>query len=129
MQYGNLEPLITLASPMIYGLLGPDLLVEWMTHQFHGVVFTVIYIAAVQWGPLTEYLRTLHGAIVLAVAIDAVSTVLLSVLLMLFWLGAIGCLSTLAFPDLTISGELWSILSHVIYALPTMVGCTLVMRR
>ncbi|WP_042662395.1 hypothetical protein [Haloferax sp. ATB1] len=129
MQYGNPEPLIALALPMMYGLPGPDLLAGWVIHQFHGVALTVMYVAAVQWEPLTEYPRTLRGAVVLAVVVGAVSTVLLSVLLMPLWLGAVGYPFTPAFPDLTMPEKLWSILGHVIYALPATVGYALVMRR
>ncbi|RDZ35756.1 hypothetical protein C5B89_18820 [Haloferax sp. Atlit-47N] len=129
MQYGNPEPLIALALPMMYGLPGSDLLAGWVIHQFHGVALAVMYVAAVQWEPLTEYPRTLRGAVVLAVVVGAVSTVLLSVLLMPLWLGAVGYPFTPAFPDLTMPEKLWSILGHVIYALPATVGYALVMRR
>jgi len=129
MQYGNPEPLIALALPMMYGLPGPDLLAGWAIHQFHGVTLAVMYVAAVQWEPLTEYPRTLRGAVVLAVVVGVVSTMLLSVLVMPLWLGAVGYPFTPAFPDLAMPEKLWSVLGHVVYALPATVGYALVMRR
>jgi len=129
MQYGNPEPLIALALPMMYGLAGPDLLIGWAIHQFHGVALAAMYVAAVQWEPLTEYAKTLRGAAALAIAVGVVSTALLSVLLMPLWLGAVGYLFTPAFPDLAMPEKLWSVLGHVIFALPATLGYALVMRR
>ena len=129
MQYGNPEPLIALALPMMYGLPGPDLLVGWAIHQFHGVALAVMYVVAVQWEPLTEYANTLRGAAVLAVVVGVVSTALLSVLLMPLWLGTVGYPFTPALPDLAMPEKLWSVLGHVIYALPVTVGYALVVRR
>ncbi|ELZ88504.1 hypothetical protein C453_01530 [Haloferax elongans ATCC BAA-1513] len=129
MQYGNPEPLIALALPMMYGLSGPDLVSGWVIHQFHGIALAVMYVAAVQWQPLTEYAKTLRGAVALAVVVGVVSTALLSVLLMPLWLGAVGYPFTPTFPDLAMPEKLWSVLGHVIYALPATIGYALVMRR
>ncbi|KTG11329.1 hypothetical protein AUR64_04410 [Haloprofundus marisrubri] len=129
MQYGNPEPLISLALPMMYGLAGPDVLVGWAIHQFHGAALGVMYVVAVQWEPLTEYAKTLRGAAALAIVVGVVSTALLSVLLMPLWLGVVGYPFTPAFPDLTMPEKLWSVLGHIIYALPATVGYALVMRR
>jgi hypothetical protein len=129
MQYGNPEPLIALALPMMYGLSGPDLLAGWAIHQFHGVALAVVYVAVVQWQPLTEYATTLRGAAILAVIVGVVSTALLSVLLMPLWLGAVGYPFTPVFPDLAMPEKLWSVLGHIIYALPATVGYALVTRR
>ncbi|UVE51981.1 hypothetical protein KU306_16795 (plasmid) [Haloferax larsenii] len=129
MQYGNPEPLIALALPMMYGLSGPNLVSGWAIHQFHGVALAVMYVAAVQWQPLTEYAKTIRGAVALAVVVGVVSTALLSVLLMPLWLGAIGYPFTPAFPDLAMPEKLWSVLGHVIYALPATLGYALVARR
>jgi hypothetical protein len=129
MQYGNPEPLIALALPMMYGLPAPDLLAGWMIHQFHGVALAVMYVAAVQWEPLSEYAKTLRGAAVFAVVVGVVSTALLSVLLMPLWLGAVGYPFTPPFPDLAMPEKLWSVLGHVAYALPATLGYALVTRR
>jgi uncharacterized membrane protein YagU involved in acid resistance len=129
MQYGNPEPLLALALPMMYGLSGPDLVVGWALHQFHGVALAVMYVAAVQSQPLAGYARTLRGAVALGVVVGAVSTALLSVLLMPLWLGAVGYPFTPPFPDLAMPEKLWSVLGHVVYALPATAGYALVARR
>ncbi|MFC7029272.1 hypothetical protein ACFQJ5_19380 [Halomicroarcula sp. GCM10025324] len=129
MQYGNPEPLMALALPMMYGLAGPDLLAGWAIHQFHGVALAVMYVAAVQWEPLTEYAKTLHGAVALAVVVGVLSTAVLSVLLMPLWLGAVGYPFAPVFPDLAMPEKLWSVFGHIIYALPATVVYALVMRR
>ena len=116
MQYEKPEPLIALALLMMYGLSGPDLFAGWAVHQFHGVALAVMYVAAVQWGQLTEYAKTLRGAAVLAVVVGVVSTALLSVLLLPLWLGAVGSPFTPTFPDLAMPETLWSVLGHVICA-------------
>ncbi|MDS0296580.1 hypothetical protein [Halogeometricum luteum] len=129
MQYGNPEPLIALALPMMYGFSGPDLLAGWAIHQFHGVALAVMYVAAAQWQPVTGHAKTLRGAVALAVVVGVVSTALFSVLLMPLWLGAIGYPFTPTVPDLAMPEKLWSVFGHVIYALPATLGYALVTRR
>lgn len=129
MQYGNPEPLIALALPMMYGLSGPDLLAGWAIHQFHGVALAVMYVAVVQWQPLTGYAKTLRGAAVLAAIVGVVSTALLSVLLMPLWLGVVGYPFTPTFPDLAVPEKVWSVLGHVVFALPATLGYALLTRR
>jgi hypothetical protein len=128
MQYGNPEPLLALAVPSMYGLGGPSLLAGWALHQFHGVALAFAFVAVVQWPPLDEPARTLRGAVGLAVAVGVATTVLLSVLLMPVWLAAVGYPYAPPVPDLAMPEKLWSVLAHVVYALPVTVGYALVSR-
>jgi hypothetical protein len=128
MQYENPEPLVALALPTMYGLAGPDLLVGWAIHQFHGVALAFAYVGAVQWPPVARTATTARGALALAVAVGVLTTAVLSVLVMPLWLGAVGYPFTPAFPDLAMPEKLWSVLGHVVYALPVTVGYAVVAR-
>jgi uncharacterized membrane protein YagU involved in acid resistance len=67
-------------------------------------------------------------ALALAVAVGVLTTAVLSVLVMPLWLGAVGYPFTPAFPDLSMLEKLWSVLGHVVYALPMTAGYALVAR-
>jgi hypothetical protein len=129
MQFGNPEPLLALALPMMYGLGGPSLSAGWALHQFHGVVLALLYVAAVQSNVLAPHARRLRGALGLGVLVGVVTTVVLSVLLMPLWLALVGYPHTPPFPDLAMPEKLWSVLGHVVYALPVTFGYALVARR
>jgi hypothetical protein len=129
MQYGNPEPLLALALPTMYGLAAPDIRTGWAIHQFHGVALAFAYVGVVQWSPLAGAATTGRGALALAVAVGVLTTALLSVLVMPLWLGAVGYPDTPPFPDLATPEKLWSVLGHVVYALPVTVGYALVARR
>jgi hypothetical protein len=128
MQYGNPEPLIALALPNMYGLAGPNLLLGWTIHQFHGVTLAILVIAAVQWSPIRSLATTVRGALGLAVLVGLVTTALLSVLLMPLWLHAVGYPHAPVFPDLTMPEKAWSVGGHIVYALPVTVGYALLAR-
>jgi uncharacterized membrane protein YagU involved in acid resistance len=129
MQFGNPEPLLALALPSMYGLAAPNLFTGWVLHQFHGVVLGVGYVAVVQSHRFEPHATTLRGAVGLAVVVGVVTTVVLSVALMPLWLAFVGYPYTPPFPDLTMPEKLWSVLGHVVYALPVTVGYALVARR
>ncbi|WP_233512042.1 hypothetical protein [Haloferax sp. Atlit-12N] len=128
MQYGNPEPLLALALPRMYGFAGPDIVLGWTIHQFHGVVLALAYVAAVQWRPLERPAASLRGAVLFAVAVGVGTTLVLSVLLMPLWLAAVQYPFAPAFPDLSMPEKLWSVLGHVVFALPVTVGYAVLSR-
>lgn len=129
MQFGNPEPLIALALPMMYGIPAPNLAMGWALHQFHGVALGLMYVLAVQTRPLDPHALTFRGAVMLAIAVGVITTAVLSVVVMPLWLGLVGYPYTPPFPDLTMPEKLWSVLGHVVYALPVTLGYALAARR
>lgn len=122
MQYGNPEPLIALALPNMYGLAGPDIVLGWAIHQFHGIALALMFVVAVQWPPIREPAKTLRSSLGLAILVGVGTTAFLSVLLMPLWLQAVGYPYAPVFPDLTMPEKLWSVGGHIVYALPVTVG-------
>lgn len=129
MQYGNPEPLIALALPMMYGLGGPNILLGWAIHQLHGIILAFITIASLQGLRDPAYIETLRGATAAAIVVGGISTLSLSMLLMPVWLGAVGYPFTPPVPDLAMPEKAWSIGGHILYALPVTVGYALLARR
>ncbi|WP_096391511.1 hypothetical protein [Halopenitus persicus] len=121
MMYVMPPPLLEVVIPAMYGIEGPALLAGWAIHQFHGVVLGLTYVALVQAEPLRETARSTGGAMGLAVAYGIVTTVVLAVIVMPLWLGAVGFPNAPPFPNVGIPATIITGIGHVIYAVPVAV--------
>ena len=118
-------PMLEVAIPAMYGIEGPALLAGWAIHQFHGVVLGLAYVALVHSGPLRETASTLPDALGLAVAYGVLTTVVLAVIVMPLWLGAVGFGGAPPFPNVAVPGTFVSTIGHVVYAVPVAVAYAL----
>jgi len=126
MQFVIPAPMLEMAIPAMYGIEGPALLAGWAIHQFHGVVLGLAYVAAVQAGPLRSTARKLPGAVGLGVAYGIITTLLLAVIVMPLWLGAVGFGGAPPFPNIAFPATLMSTVGHVVYAVPLAVAYAVV---
>lgn len=125
MTYVMPPPLLEVVIPAMYGVEGPAPLVGWAFHQFHGVVLGVVYVAAVQSGPLAEPARKLGSSVGLGVGYGILTTAVLAVLVMPLWLQAVGFPAAPPFPNVAVPGTIVSAIGHIVYALPVTVGYAL----
>ncbi|MUW13665.1 hypothetical protein GJ633_02580 [Halorubrum sp. CBA1125] len=126
MMYVMPPPLLEMAIPAMYGIEGPALAAGWAIHQFHGVVLGLGYVALVEVGGLRETARSLRGSLGLAVAYGVLTTVVLAVLVMPIWLGALGFPGAPPFPNVAIPATIVSTVGHVVYAIPVAVAYSVV---
>lgn len=115
MQYVMPPPLLEMAIPAMYGIEGPALAAGWALHQFHGVALGLAYVAAVRVGRLDRYARTVGGGIGLGALYGIVTTIVLAVLVMPLWLGAVGFAGAPSFPNVSIPGTIMTTIGHVVY--------------
>lgn len=125
MTYVMPPPLLEVVIPAMYGVEGPAPLVGWAIHQFHGVVLGLVYVAAIQSGPLSGPARKLGGSVGLGIGYGVLTTAVLAVLVMPLWLQAVGFPAAPPFPNVSIPGTVVSTIGHVVYALPVTVGYAL----
>ncbi|RCU47107.1 hypothetical protein DU504_07215 [Haloplanus salinus] len=128
MMYVIPAPILEMAIPAMYGIEGPALLAGWAIHQFHGVVLGIAYVGLVQSSAVRETARDLRGSLVLGVAYGVLATLVLAVLVMPIWLGALGFAGAPPFPNLSFPGTLVSTVGHIVYAVPVAVGYALSVR-
>ncbi len=126
MQFVIPAPMLEMAIPALYGIEGPALAAGWAIHQFHGVVLGVAYVLLAGTTGLHERATTLPGAMTLGGAYGVLTTLLLAVIVMPLWLGAIGFGGAPPFPNLAFPATLMSTIGHVAFAVPVAVGYALV---
>ncbi len=125
MQFVIPAPMLEMAIPAMYGIEGPALAAGWAIHQFHGVVLGLTYVALVQFGPLREPATKTGPAVGLGVGYGVLTTVLLAVLVMPLWLGALGFPGAPPFPNIAIPGTVVSLVGHIVFAVPVAVAYAL----
>lgn len=126
MQFVLPAPMLEMAIPAMYGIEGPALAAGWAIHQFHGVALGITYVVLVGNSGLRERATTLPDAIPLGVAYGVVTTVLLAVLVMPLWLGAMNFGGAPPFPNLGVPITPMSTAGHVMFAVPVAVAYALV---
>ena len=124
MQYIMPPPMLEVVLPAMYGIEGPALMTGWATHQFHGVVLGLAYVALVQLNPFKRAARTLRGALGLCVGYGIVTTPVLAVLVMPLWLSAVGFAGAPPFPNIAIPGTILSLAGHIVFAVPLVIAYT-----
>lgn len=131
MMYAIPAPMLEIVIPAMYGIGGPALLAGWAIHQFHGVVLGLAYVALVRTMPgrFGRIARDRTGALGLGVAYGVLTTVVLAVLVMPVWLGAVGFAGAPPFPNVSYPGTLVSLVGHVVYAIPVAVAYALTVTR
>lgn len=88
-------------------------------------IVVVVYVAAVQSGPLAEPARKLGSSVGLGIGYGVLTTVILAVLVMPLWLQAVGFPAAPPFPNVAVPGTIISTIGHIVYALPVSVGYAL----
>ena len=126
MQFVMPAPVLEMAIPAMYGIEGPALWAGWAIHQFHGVVLGLAYVAVVQAGPLRATAHELPDAVGLGVAYGVLTTLLLAVIVMPLWLGAVGFGGAPPFPNIAFPATLMSMVGHIVYAVPVAVAYAVV---
>ncbi|MFC7114107.1 hypothetical protein ACFQH2_02745 [Natronoarchaeum sp. GCM10025703] len=126
MQFVIPAPMLKMAIPAMYGIEGPALAAGWALHQFHGVALGVAYVLLVSNTGLRARASTLPDAIPLGALYGVLTTLVLAVLVMPLWLGAVGFGGAPPFPNVGFPGTLMSTLGHVVFAAPVAIGYTLV---
>jgi uncharacterized membrane protein YagU involved in acid resistance len=129
MMYVIPAPMLAVVIPAMYGIEGPAFLTGWAIHQFHGVVLGLTYVALVRATPVRDAARDRTGALGLGVAYGVLTTVVLAVLVMPAWLGAVGFAGAPPFPNVSYPGTLLSLVGHVVYAIPVAVAYALAASR
>ncbi len=103
--------------PAMYGL-EPRLGLAWLFHQWHGVVLGVVYVLVVERVDLLrETARSIRGSLGMGVGYG-VGASLLPVLVMPFWLAAVGYAGGPPFPNLGFPETGFVVAGHVVYAVP-----------
>ncbi|MCL9812102.1 histidine kinase [Natranaeroarchaeum aerophilus] len=125
MQFVIPAPMLEMAIPAMYGIEGPALAAGWAIHQFHGVVLGIAYVLLVGNTGLSARAGTLPDAIPLGVAYGILTTVLLAVLVMPLWLGAMNFGGAPPFPNVAFPATLLSTVGHVMFAVPVAVAYAL----
>lgn len=127
MMYVIPAPMLAVVIPAMYGIEGPALLAGWALHQFHGVVLGLAYVALVRATPgrIGRLARDRTGALGFGVAYGVLTTVVLAVLVLPVWLGAVGFAGGPPFPNVSYPGTVVSLVGHVVYAIPVAVAYAL----
>jgi len=126
MQFVIPAPMLEMAIPAMYGIEGPALAAGWAIHQFHGVVLGIAYVLLVGNTGLKARASTLPDAITLGVGYGILTTLLLAVIVMPLWLGAMNFGNPPPFPNVGFPATLLSTAGHVMFAVPVAVAYALV---
>jgi hypothetical protein len=116
-------PVLEVAVPQMYGISAtpdaPAYLAGWFFHLYHGVVLGLVYVAVVEHSALRNALdpRSWGGSIAYGVGYGVVTTLLLAVIVMPLWLGAVGFPGAPPFPNISVPGTILGLIGHVVFAL------------
>ena len=95
----------------LYGF--ESVVVGWITHLFHSVVFALLFVALTSWPPLRDRTGTVPSVTLLGVVWSIVLAIGAAGVLMPVWLGIVGA-GDLVFPNVTLTGVLGHMLWGVV---------------